>query len=302
MPAVSPTAIPAVARIIDGSPAQVRVDYDGAAPPHELLEALRRQGWLPLRHLAPPAGAIDWSRPDPTQRGGYAVRSHEARAVGTFGGPSSDQPLAVRRARATIDDLLGAAQLTPLVVGITVVAPVTATARRIIASHATILREWARRSARRASYRGQVAAAEKSVHTFVVQVSPRLQPDLAAALASFEPAWEDPASLPPPPQRPEVALFSLPELVRVEVPGQSREEVVRHLQAVADIEAADTTGRTIQASYRGVRTVQRHEMTTLTVAVPATLDLAALERDLIGLGANAVRRLPPAPAAGPTPQ
>ena len=46
------------ARIADGVAARVLVDYDGATPPYELLEALRRQGWLPLRHLAPPAAAI----------------------------------------------------------------------------------------------------------------------------------------------------------------------------------------------------------------------------------------------------
>ena len=292
-PAASTSSIPATARIIDAASPQVRIDYDGSSPPAELLDALRRQGWLPLHHLAPPAGAIDWSRPDPTQRGGYAVRPYEARAIGTFTGDRDACLLAMRRAQATVDDLLGDGAAPPRVVAITVVAPVATASRTTIASHATILREWAHRSARQASYRGQVASAEKSVHTFVVQVSRRLEAELARALAPVEPVWADPSTLPAPPERLEVALFAAPDLVVVEVPGSSREEVVRHLQSVADVEATRTTGRTIQASYRGVKTVQRHEMTTLTVAVPATLDLAGLERDLIGLGANAVRRLDP---------
>ena len=296
------------ARIADGVAARVLVDYDGAAPPYELLEALRRQGWLPLRHLAPPAAAIDWSRPDPSQRSGYAIRPYPVRTQGTFEGTDAQRALAIRRAQATIDDLVGSGAGGRRRLGITVTAPVAALARPIVAAHCTILEEWAHRSPRQASYRGQVAAAEKAVHTFLVQVSARLEVELLGALAHWEPevADADTVRRPPPPVR-DNRPAGPPVMLQVEVRAQLRDEVVRHLDAMAEVQSASTTGRTIRASYRGVRSEQRHEITTLVVAVPATIDLAELERDLTGLGANAVRRTAPtpapvSPAVGPAPR
>ncbi|WP_157965358.1 hypothetical protein [Euzebya rosea] len=305
------------ARITAGVVARVLVDYDGASPPHELLDALRRQGWLPLRHLAPPASAIDWDRPDPTQRSGYAIRSYPVRTQGTFEGSDAQRALAIRRAQATIDDLVGPGAGGRRRLGITVTAPVAALARPIVAAHGTILEEWAHRSPRQASYRGQVAAAEKAVHTFLVQVSARLEGELLGALAHWQPDVVDADAVrrPAPPQDDPAA--GPPALVHVEVRAQLRDEVVRHLDSIAEVRDSSTTGRTILASYRGVRSEQRHEMTTLTVAVPATVDLTELERDMTALGANAVRRLAPeatpatrppgtpvsvSPAGGPVPR
>lgn len=67
------------------------VDYRGDQPPLRLLLALREHGWATPTPVPPPAGAIDWSRPDPVAGRPWSLRPYVVRGALAVPGPGTSR-------------------------------------------------------------------------------------------------------------------------------------------------------------------------------------------------------------------
>lgn len=70
------------------------LDYRGDHPPLRLLLVLREHGWSTPTPLPPPAGAIDWSRPDPVAGRPWSLRPYRVRGALAVPGPAASRQAA----------------------------------------------------------------------------------------------------------------------------------------------------------------------------------------------------------------